>query len=157
MLDQIAILRDFLDSSIPPTASDRAKPLANRLLGIELNTSCPNIPGKPPPSYDIESLLTLLTALDIFAKSLILEQKLPFTIGLKLPPYVYSKQFEDVAKAIKSLGNSTISFITCTNTLGSNLLFSEQAEAVDSDGSDFALPTMYGGIAGDAIHALSLG
>ena len=49
-------------------------------------------------------------------------------------------------------------FITCTNTLGNSLLFSDQtAQDESTDGRDFALPTPLGGLAGEALHSLALG
>jgi len=94
-----------------------------------------------------------------FNQRLVLQGKQLMTMGVKLPPYVYSKQFEEVAAALKtvSANTSTISFITCTNTLGSSLLFAEQSECFDNIETEFALPTTHGGMAGDAIHTLSLG
>jgi len=91
------------------------------------------------------------------------------TIGLKLPPYVCSTQFEDVLRGISAFpavvdGNNgkgnMFSFLTCTNTLGSSLFFSDQAEhnhGSNLSASQFALPTVIGGLAGESIHALSLG
>lgn len=87
------------------------------------------------------------------------------TIGLKLPPYVYSTQFDDVIKVIDSFttnGKNPIAFLTCTNTLGTSLLFTDQAlpplsSAKDSESAPFALPTPLGGLGGASIHALSLG
>lgn len=164
MLGEIVSLRDRIDQ-LPNDESIGRYP-SSRLIGVELNTSCPNIPGKPPPSYDTTALLPLLVALDQFNNMTANRRGKPrLTLGLKLPPYVYSKQFEDLAKAL--LGNDEqpanphpISFITCTNTLGSSVLFAEQAvkpSTPTGSACDFALPTVYGGLAGEAIHALALG
>ena len=131
-------------------------------IAIELNTSCPNIKGSPPPSYDFPSLHPLL---QVLAEKYWLDETL--TIGLKLPPYVYSTQFDTV---VKGLGEYTrelegagvrnpFAFLTCTNTLGTSLYFSDQIEEGRSNASPgpYALPTAVGGLAGDHIHALSLG
>lgn len=48
-------------------------------------------------------------------------------------------------------------FLTCTNTLGNSLVFSDQTVDSGADGSFFALPPGIGGLAGEAIHSLSLG
>lgn len=131
-------------------------------IAIELNTSCPNIKGAPPPAYNFPSLTPLLQVLaDFYYKDTSL------TIGLKLPPYVYSTQFDEVIKEISGFTKAVDSyetqnafaFFTCTNTLGSSLLFAEQAVplAPNLGGSQFALPTALGGLAGESIHALSLG
>jgi len=141
-------------------------------IAIELNTSCPNIQNSPPPGYNFPALSPLL---DVLAEH---HRKDPtLTIGLKLPPYMWSTQFENVIRGISSLSLSTdiagecsggerksnvLAFLTCTNTLGSSLLFSDQAELDIEHGpsrraGQFALPTAIGGLAGESIHALSLG
>jgi len=90
------------------------------------------------------------------------------TIGLKLPPYVFSTQFEDVIRWISEFTatagdgkRNPFAFLTCTNTLGSSLMFSDQTESTNRasnlNANQFALPTTIGGLAGDAIHMLSLG
>jgi dihydroorotate dehydrogenase (fumarate) len=125
---------------------------ASSRVAIELNTSCPNIKGKPPPAYDFPSLLPLL---NVLAESWENDQTL--TIGLKLPPYVYATQFTDVVAHLASFirgGKSPFAFVTCTNTLGSSLLFGSQTSGTDLG---FALPTPLGGLAGEAIHSLALG
>lgn len=126
-------------------------------IAIELNTSCPNIRGAPPPSYDLPTLLPLLQVLADAAY-----QDLTLAIGLKLPPYVYLTQFEDVIRHISTFtrnGRNPFAFFTSTNTLGSSLLFQEQTlDGLVADRSTpFALPTPLGGLAGEAIHSLSLG
>ncbi|CUA76841.1 dihydroorotate oxidase [Rhizoctonia solani] len=86
-------------------------------------------------------------------------------VGLKLPPYVHSKQFTDIvdelAKHSPSEGPHPIAFLTCTNTLGSSILFQEQVLPSSfekpSENFDFAVPAIYGGLAGESIHPLSLG
>ncbi|EJD04414.1 FMN-linked oxidoreductase [Fomitiporia mediterranea MF3/22] len=136
-------------------------------IGIELNTSCPNIANAPPPAYAPTALSPLLAVL---AMAFWTDRTL--TIGLKLPPYTYSTQFTDMLSLIASLSRdidgeryNPIAFLSCTNTLGTSLLFTEQAlpaghernSTKDEGGSRFALPTPLGGLAGEAIHALSLG
>ena len=131
------------------------------LIAIELNTSCPNIKGHPPPSYDFPTLSPLL---DILSEALRGDSTL--TIGLKLPPYLFSAQFSQVVQVLTSYTQQSsqiespcllnpFAFLTCTNTLGSSLLFSEQVLPPQQNG--FALPHGFGGLAGEAIHALSLG
>ncbi|KAF9507759.1 hypothetical protein BS47DRAFT_1321067 [Hydnum rufescens UP504] len=129
-------------------------------VAIELNTSCPNIENKPPPSYDIRTLSPLLDVLHRHAE----DSNCGLTLGIKLPPYVHAGQFADIVGALAAMKSPAstpqrhpISFLTCTNTLGSCLLFDEQAIHPSPNGSKFALPTILGGLAGDALHALSLG
>ncbi|RDB29173.1 putative dihydroorotate dehydrogenase A (fumarate) [Hypsizygus marmoreus] len=127
-------------------------------IAIELNTSCPNIHNAPPTGYTFPSLLPLLTVLkEEYAK----DESL--TIGLKLPPFVHRDQFLAVLDGIKDLcipgeGDSVkcpFAFFTSTNTLGNSLLFPDQTDGEET--GEFAVPTALGGVAGDALHALSLG
>lgn len=115
------------------------------VLAMEVNLSCPNIPGKPPPAYNSASLLSYLTAL----KHEIARQvepippeerhnhigKVHVPIGIKTPPYTYHDQYQQLIDALLSSAKAEpahlpcpISFITATNTLGSSLLLSPQFE-----------------------------
>jgi len=105
-------------------------------------------------------------------------------IGLKLAPYVYSTQFDDLLRGIATYSRSDpthpsdesrrispFAFLTSTNTLGQTLFFAEQAvplpgntevsptasEEVSTHTGSFALPTVVGGMAGEALHPLALG
>ncbi|KZO98232.1 FMN-linked oxidoreductase [Calocera viscosa TUFC12733] len=126
-------------------------------VGIELNTSCPNIPSKPPPSYDPPALLPLLHILNKAVR-----EDPTLTVGLKLPPYVIPSQFTGVLEAIESLQGAgdainPISFLTCTNTLGGCIFGADEAGKEGVEGEGWALPGGYGGMAGSALHAVSLG
>ncbi|KAG0699744.1 hypothetical protein DFH29DRAFT_808596 [Suillus ampliporus] len=131
-------------------------------VAVEFNSSCPNIKDHPPPSYHLPSLKPFL---DVFAKAFHDDSTL--TIGLKLPPYIIATQFRDVVECISSYtrtdsGKPTnpFAFFTCTNTLGNSLVFADQTPTPDvtaADTSAFAVPPGLGGLAGEAIHALSLG
>ncbi|KAI0719104.1 hypothetical protein C8T65DRAFT_736797 [Cerioporus squamosus] len=118
------------------------------LVGIELNTSCPNIKDAPPPAYTFSFLLPYL---DVLSSAFYSDPTL--TIGLKLPPYLYSTRFVEVIRfihtytreirpaafvkgsleqpvdsdgqAMRSL--NPFAYLACTNTLGNCLLFGEQA------------------------------
>ena len=133
-------------------------------IAIELNTSCPNITYSPPPAYNPTDLSPLL---EVLAKAYHSDRTL--TIGLKLPPYTYVTQFSNLIEVVRSYTTemkgelcNPFSFFTCTNTLGSSLLFTEQTTTAfpsvsDTNVNQFALPTPLGGLAGEAIHSLSLG
>ena len=146
-------------------------------VGIELNTSCPNIKGSPPPAYHMADLTPIL---DVLARYF--REDPTLVIGLKLPPYVYSTQFDDLLRGIatysqsdpcdKSRRISPFAFLTSTNTLGQTLFFTEQAAPIPglgkaeavltasegvSTSTEFALPTVMGGMAGEALHPLALG
>lgn len=122
-------------------------------LAMEINLSCPNIPGKPPPAYNGDSLLKYLNELE----KVISDSDLPrIAFGLKTPPYTYSKQFEELISALERTCKGDrvcpVSFITATNTLGSCLVLA------DGDNSEPALPgTGIGGMAGAPLHPLALG
>ncbi|KAG8220151.1 hypothetical protein J3R82DRAFT_1178 [Butyriboletus roseoflavus] len=129
-------------------------------IAIELNTSCPNIPTRPPPSYDPAG--PALTAfLDVLAEYFWKDKSL--VIGIKLPPYVVGMQIADVVQTIGAYSRddpesgtsvNPFAFLTCTNTLGNSLVF---ADEVGDGTGEFAVPPGVGGLAGEAIHALSLG
>jgi len=91
------------------------------------------------------------------AKSLAASESHPsLHVGIKTPPYTYPGQFRALIEALEASGtleSCPISFITATNTLGSCLVLREDGEpalgSVTGEG--------IGGMAGEAIHALSLG
>ncbi|WP_429945569.1 dihydroorotate dehydrogenase [Bibersteinia trehalosi] len=124
-------------------------------LAMEVNISCPNIPGKVSPAYDANELSPYLSALQATLKKLNLgENALP--IGIKIPPFTYENQYDELLKgllqAVENGENLPISFITSTNTLGSSLVMQNDKAVLNSE-----LGTGIGGMAGTAIHALSLG
>jgi len=162
ILTRIQALRDKLRDE-HRSSSSKATVDPSTLLAIELNTSCPNIKDHPPAAYSFSTLSPLL---EVFASFFARDHS--FTIGLKLPPYLYSTLFDDVVRELEkySVPSSAASagptanpfaFLTCTNTLGSSLLFPEQVEVAAPGAGDFALPIPHGGLAGEAIHALALG
>lgn len=93
--DNVAIVKHF--SSIP--AIDM----------LELNLSCPNIPGKPQVGYDFEMTKKMLY--EIFAVN-------TKPLGIKLPPYFDFVHFEMMAKILNEF---PLAFITCINSLGNGL------------------------------------
>lgn len=120
-------------------------------IGIEINLSCPNIRGSPPPAYSTESLLPYL----IVTKRYFLEDQ-TLTIGLKVPPYTYETQFAALVSATwRSRTDHGVAFLTSTNTLGSGLVFHDEVE--DDGMFGFAVPTGTGGLGGATIHPLSVG
>lgn len=136
-------------------------------VAVELNTSCPNIRGAPPPAYTPSALRPLL---EVLARHHAKDNTL--IIGLKLAPYTYQTQFDALVDLLGSLGSaegqvSPIAFLTSTNTLGQTLLFDDETtrelsprafgKGPGEGATQFALPTPLGGLAGESIHALSLG
>ncbi|WP_409499653.1 dihydroorotate dehydrogenase [Mannheimia glucosida] len=124
-------------------------------LAMEINISCPNIPGKVSPAYSAEELLPYLNALQTTLEKLNQgENALP--IGIKIPPFTYQNQYDELVKgllqAVENGENLPIAFITSTNTLGSSLVLNDGQAVLNSE-----VGTGVGGMAGTAIHALSLG
>ncbi|KAH7930600.1 FMN-linked oxidoreductase [Leucogyrophana mollusca] len=147
MLDSIQVLR-------------KSQPGWQSRVAVEFNPSCPNIKGHPPPSYHFSGVSPFL---DVFAKAFWEDESL--TIGLKLPPYVASTQFTEVIDGIAAYTRldpsgqprNPFAYFTCTNTLGNSLVFSELAVDGGAGVNQFAVPPGLGGLAGEAIHSLSLG
>ncbi|RSH86804.1 dihydroorotate dehydrogenase [Apiotrichum porosum] len=110
-------------------------------LAVEINLSCPNVPGHPPPAYDASELAAYLGALPANP---------PIPVGLKTPPYTSPSQFTMLVNAVAA-AQPKISFLTGTNTLGNCVVLDSAGAAIlPSDGG-------FGGLAGPAIHPLSLG
>ncbi|KAF1841123.1 FMN-linked oxidoreductase [Cucurbitaria berberidis CBS 394.84] len=149
------------------------------VLAMEVNLSCPNIPGKSPPAYNSASLLAYLSALktEIGRQMEPLEASHPHEghihvpIGIKTPPYTYHDQFQSLVDALLSSAKvqpthlpCPISFITATNTLGSCLLLAPKLEgsheppySVFHHTLNSATGTGIGGLAGAPLHPLALG
>lgn len=122
-------------------------------LAMEINLSCPNIDGAPPPAYDAQQLVQYFSALPALTGT---EngnngEAASIPIGIKTPPYTYEGQFQALATALRAgTAASKISFVTATNTLGSCLLLDGATVPV--------LPGAgIGGMAGPPLHPLALG
>lgn len=65
-------------------------------LAMEINLSCPNIDGKPPPAYDAEMLAEFLTAVSdsksTYRGRMAGPDSVP-RVGIKLPPYTWYVPF----------------------------------------------------------------
>lgn len=119
-------------------------------LYMEVNLSCPNIPGKSPSAYSASALIEYLEAL--------MPSETTVPVGLKLPPYTYKEQFSTLIDTVRDVtlgpgGNPIVNFITATNTLGSCFVPDSKGSAAlaSADGSGI------GGMAGAALHPLALG
>jgi dihydroorotate dehydrogenase (fumarate) len=129
-------------------------------LAMEVNLSCPNIEGMPPPAYEREGLREYLEAINDSKRTYrgrMDEESVP-RVGIKLPPYTHSGQFAMVVEEIARINaedvDGRLDFVTSTNTLGGCLVLSEQTldKALNSESG-----TGTGGMAGPALHPLSLG
>lgn len=130
-------------------------------LYLELNLSCPNIVGKPPPAYSYESLLEYLLAFNAVMEN----SNSEVLVGVKTPPYTNPYDFSTVQKALLAAAEASssrrppVAFITAVNTLGSSLLLTDttgpqrgygpQLNSSDRSG--------IGGLAGAPLHPLALG
>lgn len=92
--------------------------LEEKVAGMEINLSCPNIIGKGQLAYDLEKMDTYLHA--VFQT---LEKQKDRVkgqiIGLKLPPYFDLHWYPQVTQILKKY---PINFITCVNSIGNGLL-----------------------------------
>jgi dihydroorotate dehydrogenase (fumarate) len=86
--------------------------------GIELNLSCPNVPGKPQIGYDFE-------ATDQFLREIYEEVDQTIPLGLKLPPYFDPCHIQNMSEIITEY---PLSFVTCINSLGNGLILEPVAE-----------------------------
>ena len=85
---------------------------------IELNLSCPNIPGKPQTGYDFEASNRLLSeAFSICQKP----------IAVKLAPYFDMVHFEEMASVLR---NYPIAYVCCVNSIGNGLWIDSEKESV---------------------------
>ncbi|KAI1081121.1 dihydroorotate dehydrogenase [Whalleya microplaca] len=138
-------------------------------LAMELNLSCPNIPGKPPPAYSADALAEYLRAVCAAAQHEEREEtggyRRPMPWGLKTPPYTHAGQFEMLVAALRDAAGSgpygegvcPVSFITATNTLGSCLVLSPSEDGTGGRLSNRLAGSGLGGLAGAPLHPLALG
>lgn len=112
------------------------------ISGIELNLSCPNVPGKPQIAYDFDAIdETLRRVFEIHHSS-----KLP--LGVKLPPYFDPIHFEHVADLLKQ---HPVKWVTCINSVGNGLVIDPIHETT------VIFPKSgLGGLGGAAIKATAL-
>ncbi|KAF2088936.1 FMN-linked oxidoreductase [Saccharata proteae CBS 121410] len=116
-------------------------------LAMELNLSCPNIPGKPPPAYHRETLS------EYFAHLVVDKYDDRVPLGIKTPPYTHAGQFGELIAALVGYKPGLVNFITATNTLAPSLVLDVEGEAALSSASG----TGMGGMAGAPLHPLALG
>lgn len=85
---------------------------------IEVNLSCPNIPGKPQIGYDPEASERLLKRV---------RQVITVPMGVKLPPYFDPAHHEVMGKVI---GRCGVDFLNMINSVGNGLVVDPDREAV---------------------------
>lgn len=109
------------------------------IAAIELNLSCPNVPGKPQTGYDFEETHRLLDM--VFAQS-------KLKIGVKLPPYFDIPHFEMMAGVLNKF---PIAFVTCINSVGNGLVIDTHSET-----TVIKPKNGFGGIGGDFVKPTAL-
>lgn len=86
---------------------------------LELNLSCPNVPGKPQIAYDFDAMRQYLDAVSkAYGR--------PF--GVKLSPYFDMTHFDMAAEVLN--GCRLLTFITCVNSIGNGLVIDPTSETV---------------------------
>lgn len=85
---------------------------------VELNLSCPNIPGKPQVGYDFETTEQLLQEVFEF---------FDVPLGVKLPPYFDFAHFDEMAKILNKF---PLRFVTCINSIGNGLVIDKESDTV---------------------------
>jgi dihydroorotate dehydrogenase (fumarate) len=85
---------------------------------IEVNLSCPNIPGKPQIGYDPDASERLLKRV---------RQVITVPMGVKLPPYFDPAHHDLMGKVI---GRCDVDFINMINSVGNGLVCDPEREAV---------------------------
>ena len=85
---------------------------------IEVNLSCPNIPGKPQIGYDPETSERVIKRV---------RRLITVPMGLKLPPYFDPAHHEVMGKVI---GRHGVDFLNMINSVGNGLVVDPEREAV---------------------------
>jgi dihydroorotate dehydrogenase (fumarate) len=90
---------------------------ASAISGVEVNLSCPNIPGKPQVGYDFEAMRNTLDKLfDLWEPP----DDSTISFGVKLPPYFDLVHFGNAADVLSSYPK--LHWLTCINSIGNGLL-----------------------------------
>ncbi len=85
---------------------------------MEINLSCPNIPGKPQIGYDLDASKRLLKEL---------RDLVQVPMGVKLPPYFDPAHHEAMAEMLTQVG---VAFVSVINSLGNGLVVDPEQESV---------------------------
>lgn len=85
---------------------------------IEVNLSCPNIPGKPQIGYDAEASERLLKRV---------RKVITVPMGVKLPPYFDPAHHDMMGEMI---GRCEVDFLNLINSVGNGLVVDPEREAV---------------------------
>lgn len=104
---------------------------------VELNLSCPNVPGKPQIAYDFETTDNILSEVfSYFTKPL----------GIKLPPYFDIAHFDQAAAIFNKY---PLTFVNCVNSVGNGLVINDETVVIKPKNG-------FGGIGGDYVKPTAL-
>eukprot|EP01116_Phalansterium_solitarium_P013476 TRINITY_DN30843_c0_g1_i1.p1 TRINITY_DN30843_c0_g1~~TRINITY_DN30843_c0_g1_i1.p1 ORF type:complete len:347 (+),score=63.62 TRINITY_DN30843_c0_g1_i1:63-1103(+) len=117
--------------------------LRDRPDAMEINLSCPNIAGHPPPCYSVDRMREYLVAVRAARRTI--------AVGIKLAPLFYDRQFVELCALLNAFVDC-VRFITAINTVGCGLVVDENTEA-----PLLAPAGSFGGLGGVGIHPLALG
>lgn len=106
---------------------------------LEVNFSCPNVPGKPQLGYDFEQTDKALKAITALGDK---------PLGIKLPAYFDFSHFETVANILKKY---PVSFISSINSIGNTLVIDPNSESTVIKPNNG-----FGGLCGNYIKPIGL-
>ncbi len=106
---------------------------------IEINLSCPNIPGKPQIGYDFEASERLIRKVRAVVDR---------PMGVKLPPYFDPAHHAAMAEVLK---RAPVDFLSLINSVGNALVIDPEREAVVIKPKGG-----FGGLGGSVIKAVAL-
>ncbi|MEX2804244.1 dihydroorotate oxidase [Streptococcus sp. H31] len=104
---------------------------------VELNLSCPNVPGKPQIAYDFETTQNILQEVFTYYKK---------PLGLKLPPYFDMVHFDQAAQIFNQF---PLTFVNCINSIGNGLVIEDEQAVIKPKNG-------FGGIGGDYVKPTAL-
>ncbi|MFC3932125.1 dihydroorotate oxidase [Streptococcus dentapri] len=104
---------------------------------VELNLSCPNVPGKPQIAYDFETTEEILSQVFSYYKK---------PLGVKLPPYFDIVHFDQAAAVFNTF---PLAFVNCINSIGNGLVVDDEAVVIKPKNG-------FGGIGGDYVKPTAL-
>lgn len=140
--DNITIIKNFSEYQMPD--GKYTDIISDRISGIELNMSCPNVGNKGQICYDLEGSENLLRKI---IDSDILNPDIGF--GLKLSPYLDTVKLGEMADLISTI--PMIDWTTCINSLGNGLIIDPI-----SDRHVIKPRNGLGGIGGSVIKSIAL-
>lgn len=104
---------------------------------VELNLSCPNVPGKPQIAYDFETTEVILSEVFTYYTK---------PLGIKLPPYFDIVHFDQAAEIFNKF---PLTFVNCINSVGNGLVVKDETVVIKPKNG-------FGGIGGDYVKPTAL-